>query len=226
MFNPTWGDIRLWYSELHYQARWQDTNIDWCSTCREMGLELSFFIQNHYTLGIKWFSTWNTYYHEEALKAKYIVLKPIYDRPPFPKRHTHSQVLVFQPGADARGELCSVHIVLSCYINLYFSFIHIVWPLTTPPPYSPPPPYPCQPPSPPPLPAPLSSPTLCIGIYRTNPITIMTPVLPDIVLPPYIDPVLDKSRYTGGWCSGIGLNMYPPALSPPPTLLHPYGGYY
>ena len=53
----------------------------------------------------------------------------------------------------------------------------------------------------------------------------MTPVLPDVFLLPYIYPVSDKSRYTGGWCSVSGLNMYPPALSPPQTLLRPYGGY-
>ena len=129
---------------------------------------------------------------------------------------------MFQPRAEARGELCSVHIVLSCYINLYFSFAHLVWPLTPPPPYSPPPPSPCQPPSPPPLPAPSPSPTLCIGIYRTDPTTIMTPVLPDVVLPPYIDPVSDKSRYTGGCCSGSGVHMNPPALSVLLPLLRQY----
>ena len=47
----------------------------------------------------------------------------------------------------------------------------------------------------------------------------MTPVLPDVVLPPYIDSVSDKSRYPGGCCSGSGVHMYPPALSPLSPLL-------
>ena len=188
-----------------------------------MGLEL-FFIHDHYTLVIKWFSTWNMYYHEETIKAKYIVLKSLYNWPPFTKSHTHIQVVVFQPGSEARGELCSVHIVLSCYINLYFPFTHHVWPLTPPLPYYPPPPSPCQPPSPPLFTAQSPSPNLLIGIYRTDPTTIMTPVLPEVVTLPYIDPVSDESRYTGGWCSGSRLNIYPPALSPPQLLLRTDGG--
>ena len=38
------------------------------------GAETVFKIHNHYILGVKWVSTYNSYYHKEALKVKDIVL--------------------------------------------------------------------------------------------------------------------------------------------------------
>ena len=52
--------------------------------------------------------------------------------------HTHIQVMVFQPGAEAREKLGSVPIVLSCYITLssslpvsYRHFLHLPLPSST-----------------------------------------------------------------------------------------------
>ena len=45
------------------------------------------------------------------------------------KKHTHSQVVVFQHISEARGKLEYVYIVLICYITPHTSFTCIVSPL-------------------------------------------------------------------------------------------------
>ena len=117
-------------------------------------------------------------------------------------KHTNRWVLMFQPGAEARGTLGSVPIVLSCYITLSDTFTHIVLTLTPLIPSYPPPPSTIRPSYPPPSPTPPFSPPIFLGLYLPATTTVVILMLPAAVLPPAIAPVSDESQYNVWWCSG------------------------
>ena len=43
-----------------------------------------------------------------------------------PPNYTHSRVVVFHTGAEARGEIGSIPIIISCYLTLSASFTRLV----------------------------------------------------------------------------------------------------